>query len=108
MFGLAIVLLKRSSPINGREWMLLVMGASVILYTFLVDYGTIIIDNGFYKDFANIMENERFVKIMSSYIPTYYNWFLLGLGELFILAAIAFIIRTQMANRNENTVSSQG
>jgi hypothetical protein len=103
MIGLAIALLKRSSPISLPEWMLLSIGASVILYTFLVDYGTIIVDNGFYKDLANIMENKKFVKVMSSYIPTYYNWFLLGLGELFILSAIILIIRTHTAKRNENS-----
>ena len=95
MFALGIVLLQSSSGITPRAWVLLLTGSAVILFTFLVDYGTIIVNNGFYNDFANLLQNKQFIDIVSSYIPTEYNWFLLGLGEILILIAIAIIWRVK-------------
>ena len=100
MFGLGIVLLKSNSGITARAWMLLLTGSAVILYTFLVDYGTIIVNNGFYNDFANLLQNKQFIDIVSSYIPTEYNWFLLGLGEILILTAITFIWRARQDRKS--------
>jgi hypothetical protein len=95
MFALGIVLLNSRSGITPRAWMLLLSGTAIILYTFLVDYGTIIVGQGFYKDMANLLNNKQFIEIMSTYIPETYNWFLLGLGEMLILGAIGFIYKAR-------------
>ena len=95
MFGLGIVLLRSKPAVSLMAWWLLISGTAIILFTFLVDYGTIIINNGFYKELGNILQNERFVEIMTTYLPNHYNWFEFTLGEVFFIAAIFMIMKRE-------------
>jgi hypothetical protein len=62
-----------------------VTGSTVILYTFLKDYGSIIISNGFFREYSLIMQNKDFLAIASTYIPQSYSWSYFVLGEILIL-----------------------
>jgi hypothetical protein len=87
MLMLAPLILRSEKPITKTMWILLIIGSSCILYTFLEDYGRIIINNGFIHEYLTIMKNEGFIKIASEYLPTSYNWGLFSVGLTFILAS---------------------
>jgi hypothetical protein len=106
MILLAIVILRSSKPLTIGLWSLLMAGSTVILYTFLKDYGSIIISNGFFHEYSLIMQNKDFLAIASTYIPQSYSWSYFVLGEILILAGtVKMGIRFKplsIADRNPN------
>jgi hypothetical protein len=87
-----IILSKEDNKINikirTKEWVLLITGGLLQLFTFVYDYGKIIFSNEFYKEFFKLSTNKEFQEIVGNYIPVYYNWPLFILGEILILVAI--------------------
>lgn len=84
-----------------REWVLLFLGGLTILYTYLYDYGTLIINSGFLKDFFELAAKQDFKQAVSNYIPSNYNWILFWIGEAIILIAIWMIyVRTDKNRLN--------
>ena len=71
---------KIKARFNFREWAMIILGGVVVLYTWLYDYGKIVISGG----------------IMENYIPSYFNWpvFLLGLG-ISSLGVLVFYLRSR-------------
>lgn len=99
MITLALVVISLqekgySVKIKFSEWGLIILGAMVILYTFMLDYSRLIIQGGFLSDFFNLGTNQRFLKIVSEYIPINYNWLLFGIGESLIISALFLIYRS--------------
>jgi hypothetical protein len=88
VFALEILRQKERRDFSKVAWGLWLSGTAVILFTFIQDYGSIIIGNGFLPDYANLMSNADFIRIASDYIPAGYNWKLFFLGELLIVAGI--------------------
>src|SRR6478736_9464680 len=79
MILLAIVILRSNKQLTIGLWSLLLIGSAVILYTFMKDYGNIIITNGF--DYSTIMQNKNFIAIASNYIPQSFSWGFFAVGE---------------------------
>jgi hypothetical protein len=88
MIVLALVLLVTAKPLSRLAWTLISAGCVFILYTFMQDYGWLIINNGLIGDYPNILQNQDFLRLASGYIPAAYNWSLFLLGEIFLLAGI--------------------
>ena len=86
----------KNIKINIKEWSLIILGIILILYTWLYDYGKLIISNGYAKEFFTLATNQEFYSILTSYNPTYYNWpiFILGL-TLSTLGILLFYLRTK-------------
>ncbi|RAW00356.1 hypothetical protein [Pseudochryseolinea flava] len=97
MIVLSYMLITRSSQyvISKQVWSFLLLGCALILYTFIKDYSAILIDNNLLSDYANIMQNETFVRIASSYIPTSFNWAIFICGEGLILIGTFFVYRSE-------------
>src|SRR5215831_5995424 len=72
MILLALVILRSKKQLTIGLWSLLIVGSIVILYTFMKDYGIIIISNGF--DYSTIMQNKDFISIASTYVPQTFSW----------------------------------
>jgi hypothetical protein len=75
---------------------ILVIGSITVIASFVWDYVSIIITNGFYKDLVNITQNPKFLVITASFIPKSFNWFVFGIGELIILFSIYKILRKKL------------
>ncbi len=73
---------NKTLTINAKTWSLLIVGALLQLYTFLYDYGRIIL---------TATEKETLGNIVSAYVPGTYNWPLFTLGEILILLAISLL-----------------
>lgn len=99
LFTIAIIYLqdkKYNVKIKLKEWLLLIAGSLVILWTFLVDYGKLIFENGYWRDFLNLAGNNKFMEAVGSFSPSNYNWLVFVIGEVLILAAIViFYIRVK-------------
>ncbi len=91
MLLLAISILQTRTKLTLTSWCCFAIGSSIILYTFLEDYGSIIISNGFYLDYAALLQNKDFLNVASHYIPQSYSWNLFTVGELLIIAGIYLI-----------------
>ncbi|HET9486231.1 MAG TPA: hypothetical protein VFO54_02305 [Chryseosolibacter sp.] len=88
MILLAMALLFNDRDLTVTGWSLLLSGCALILYTFMADYGTLIIGNGFLSDYATLIRNEDFLSVASAYTPAPFNWTVFGIGELLLLAGI--------------------
>ena len=73
------------------EWVLLFLGAFMVFVTFIWDYSRLIIQGNFIARFWELGADPEFQKIISSYVPTKYNWRLFALGETVILCALALL-----------------
>jgi hypothetical protein len=90
MIALALVLLyiHEDRKISTQAWSLLAAGSLLILFTFMKDYGNILISHGLLSDYAHIMQNKTFLDIASNYIPQAYSWNIFWIGELFLALGI--------------------
>ena len=67
---------------------LLLSGVALILYTYLYDYGHLIVSHDLLYDYPQLLKNESFVNLASNYLPTHYQWNIFWIGEALIGAAI--------------------
>lgn len=88
MIALAMVLLSEPRPVSRITWSLLTGGSMVILYTFMADYGGLIVNNGFLMDYPRLLRNKDFLEIASGFVPQSYNWLMFWVGELLIVTGI--------------------
>jgi hypothetical protein len=96
MILLALRLLNSKSNPNFSEWTLWFAGSFAILVTFLSDYGRLIAEGGYSRDFLRLAANPEFQRALSNHVPGNYDWVLFAGGEAVILAGIyAFHRRTR-------------
>lgn len=88
MIVLAVVLVKHARTISGGIWLLLGFGSVTILFTFMSDYGNLILSHGFLRDYPMLLQNPEFVDAASRLVPGPYNWLMFGVGEMLICAGI--------------------
>ncbi|HUW93877.1 MAG TPA: hypothetical protein VMV74_11985 [Bacteroidales bacterium] len=75
------------------EWLLVFLGAFIILCTFIKDYSGLLIRNGFLAGKRTPADEENLRQAIAQYIPTDYNWILFIAGEIIILAAVTLMIK---------------
>jgi hypothetical protein len=81
------------------EWILLFLGAGIILTTFLWEYATLIIQGGFISQISTLATDPHFRQIIAKHIPTSFNWYLFIIGEGFIICClILFCWRTKRSH----------
>lgn len=88
MILLAFVLLGSKNVPGPGVWVLLIAGGSMQLYTYLVDYGRLILAGNHLKDLLAYSMNDGFQKVLSSYVPGNFDWTLFMAGEAMIFAGI--------------------
>jgi len=79
--------------IKKADWALILLGAIVIFLTFIFDFSQIIYQNCLFADFLNLLENNKYLYLVSAYVPQYYNWPLFAGGAFMITIAIFRIFR---------------
>ncbi len=108
LFALLILYFEEKGinvKLNGRELSLTLAGIFLILATFLWDYASLIIANGFLSGFFSLMNNKKFLDITSHYVPSFYNWYLFAVGVLLISVAmwgIFFRLKGNMKQQNSD------
>jgi len=74
------------------DWILISVGAAIILYTFMYDYVKLIIDSGVIGSDSTSGTRGQLPDMITNYVPGTYNWFLFMTGEILIIAATLKII----------------
>jgi len=85
--------------INLLEWSLMLLGALVILITFIWDYSKIIIQGRFLKRLFSLATDLHFQSIVTSYIPNTYHWSFFILGEFLIFCSLIIFVRRMKSIR---------
>ena len=84
------------------DWVLIISGAFVILYTYLADYSRLLLESGVLGSRGSTEAGERLVQMITTYIPDNYRWTLFIIGETLIIAAIInVLIRSRKYSRDE-------
>ena len=88
MILLALALISNHRRVTALVWALLVAGSGLILFTFMEDYGGLLLRNGFLSGYASLLQNEEFIRVATGYMPTRFNWGIFLLGEALLLAGV--------------------
>jgi len=90
MILLSLVLLANERKVTPVVWTLLLTGSAFILFTFMEDYGGLLIRNGLLSGYSSILQNKDFIRLASDYMPTGFSWGIFAVGELLLLGGIYF------------------
>ena len=88
MIGLALVLVTNARPLYSPVWVFLIGGSLLILFTFMEDYGRLILDNGLLSEYPDLLKNPDFLRLAAEFFPQRFNWLLFSAGELLLLVGI--------------------
>jgi hypothetical protein len=81
MIVLSMVILKYPQNVLSKTtFTLLIVGSLIILYTFMKDYGALIMEFGFSLD-------PEFIEAAKAKIPQPYSWVLFIIGEALLITA---------------------
>lgn len=83
MILLAIILLRKSAEnriqsLNKTEWMLLITGSLILIFSFTIDYFL-------YANSIDARDKNQLLAELSKFIPQSYNWFIFAIGIIPIL-----------------------
>lgn len=84
---------EKRAKINLIDWAMILLGAFLIFFTFVFDFSQIIFQNGLFGDFFNLLDNSKYLGLVSGFVPEYYNWPLFAAGTFSIMIAIFRIFR---------------
>jgi len=82
---------NRLKKLAVKELVLLISGAIVIFYTFIVDFSMMIIKGDFIRKFFTLAEDREFLEILTKWEPEYYNWGIFTVGVLLICASLFLV-----------------
>ncbi len=87
--------------LSRKEFSLMILGAAIIYFTFTIDFGMILIRNDFLKDFSNLTENQEFIKILTTWQPTRFNWEIFAVGIAFIISGLLCVKNRTGKSQNQ-------
>lgn len=108
MILMAVLLVAREEDgfcvkVRLTDWILIFGGALIILYTYLIDFSRLIFESGVLARGSSPEAGEELAKLVTSYIPDRYRWFLFIAGEVLIVAAtVKIMLRSKKYRENEN------
>lgn len=93
MILLAALILHRSAKgmkanLHGLEWALLLVGSFFVLYSFMVDYATLLLKGGFLQHMQNLGQDPAFQRALAAFAPDRFRWEVFSAGCSAYLAAI--------------------
>jgi hypothetical protein len=83
------------------EWILIILGVLLIFITFIWDYSKILITNNLFSEIFSLSENDQFRYIISTYIPTYFNWPIFTIGIALIYISLIFTLKRSLISKEE-------
>ncbi|HTJ52083.1 MAG TPA: hypothetical protein VL443_21625, partial [Cyclobacteriaceae bacterium] len=103
MIVLAAVILKNSKTkiFTGPFLFFLIMGCMLVLFTFMKDYGSILLSAGSFSAYVHLIQSKTFVA--SEYAPASYNWLVFWIGEIFICASIIYLVGSNSIKMSSTT-----
>ncbi len=81
-----------------NEWVMTILGALIIFFSYIRDYAQLIIQGGFWQRWSSLATDAQFLAVVRQYIPSHYQWDWFGLGIALILIATFLFIRRSAHN----------
>lgn len=75
------------------EWMLFISGSITVILSFMWDYILYVSNYGADKGVWTLSSNKNMFDEVKNYVPTEFNWWLFGVGQLVIFLAIFMIYK---------------
>lgn len=93
MIILSVLIVKSDNngnkPVISRmEWVLLILGSLVVLWTFLSDYTLLLIRGKYLSHLSTLATDQSFHDAIGSYVPTLFNWPVFSFGMVLIISGI--------------------
>lgn len=79
--------------VKAIHWFLFFIGNLIVFITFIWDFAGIIINGGFLGKIFSFNADENFKKVVSEFIPTFYNWYAFAVGEVLIILSLLLPIK---------------
>ncbi|HNW97036.1 MAG TPA: hypothetical protein PKK00_01335 [Bacteroidales bacterium] len=76
------------AKINKYEWMLLITGSLVIIFSYTQEYMSYMLNKFSFAEMLGISGKQEVINYACNFIPKYFNWYIFCLGELMNLSAI--------------------
>ncbi|MGM0529498.1 MAG: hypothetical protein ACQERS_13975 [Bacteroidota bacterium] len=98
MISLAVVILHYANKgidtrLEASEWLIIIVGALVVLVSFTWDYSSYILERYSLSDIWNMPRDSSLLEYAYGYIPRRFNWWLFTAGNLIIISAIVLLYR---------------
>jgi len=82
------------ASIKRMEWIILIIGSIVIIFAYIQDYSSYMLNEFAFWDFVFIRDKEAVLGHAAYYIPEKFNWYIFSLGQsLFFVAIGMYILR---------------
>jgi hypothetical protein len=93
MIMLAAVLLRNPVTMLSviYSWSLLLVGCVLVLFSFMSDYGRLLLTNDRWRRYFSLLDDDQFMAAASHFQPAVFNWNLFLIGGFFLLAGIVCI-----------------
>jgi len=107
VFGCTTVLLQqkgKSVNIKPVDWVLMIGGALVILYSFIKDYIAFLLSEGLPVNIWALAKDPNFQQIISKFVPTHYNWYLFFAGEILIVLGMTLTFKRAQQTTASSTL----
>ena len=102
MILLALAIIHFNTKLKNKDWLILSFGSIFILYSFMYDYGKMIIENEFYKSINTLLTNPLFAEKASQIKTIDYQWSIFIIGILMICFVIMNYTYRNQYSKNEN------
>lgn len=97
MILLSVVLIRanrvHSRNLNFMEWLLLILGSFVVIYTYIIGYLDFMLQKFSLNELFDGSKLESIINHASTFVPSHFNWVLFTFGVVLHLAAIGLFIR---------------
>lgn len=97
MILLSVVLIRanrtHSRNLNFREWLLLILGSLIIIYTYIIGYLDFMLQKFSLNELFDSSKMDSLITYASTYIPSHFDWYVFSLGLALHFTAIGLYIR---------------
>jgi len=100
VFSMVIIMrINDGANINIKKlhWVFFYAGNFLVFISFIRDFGTLIIYNGYWTKFFSLVSDIRFQNLVATYIPESFLWNVFLSGEILVLIFYIIVIKS---NRN--------
>ena len=84
---------KNLKKLKTKELLLLFAGATMIYFTFTVDFGMMIIKGHFLPKYFTLAENPDFLELLTTWEPNRFNWVIFAIGLTVICFGIFLVFK---------------
>lgn len=95
LFSLAVVYLQEKGydvKVSWREWMLMIAGCCVILFSFMWDYISHVMSSGG-QGLWTLTSSESLFREARNFAPDHYDWKIFAIGEMLICTGIGWLVK---------------